>query len=475
MNKSELEKIEAILSGKSAAQIKDLLVELCKKIPAVHQHVLLWGKTAGNEENDRLALEYWASAEAIIDSFNTYGGGPRDDEDECCEAIERLCRLIPELSWETRQDIMDGMLEQYHYGNSGFDDMLTDTCFELCKEREEWLYLAKMLLEYGGSGDKRLAMDVYKTIGDDSAFLALREEDLRYGSDYFELVVFYDGRGDAEKALSYAHKGLETGDGRVESLIQYLFDYYEEKEDTGALEALMRTSEQINKERELVSRRLFEYYKNRGDYGNAKKYALKEFEYSENRSLDKLYGKIKEYMDESDWQAVRDKLFGELKQRDLTGYLNICLDEGQKQEVYDAIFEKKPAPRSAVFWGSGGMGEVDRDYYAEKLRHDFPEDISKYFAELALKYVEGGAGPDRRGYKQAVGYYRKVRDIYVQILKDEPRWEQLLATTKERYKKRRALLEEIRALEEDDELEEADEFEEAAELEEDDELDSDWL
>ncbi|MDR1060654.1 MAG: hypothetical protein LBL83_05470 [Clostridiales bacterium] len=463
MNKSEIKMIESVLGGKSAAQIKDLLVELCKKIPAVHQHVLLWGKTAGNGENERLALEYWARAEAIIDSFNTYGGGPEDEEDECCDEIERLSQLIPELSWETRQEIMDGMLEQYHYGNSGFDDMLTDTCFELCREREEWLYLAERLLEYGGSWDKNLAMNVYKTIGDDSAFLALREKDLRYGSDYFELVSFYDERGDVEKALSYAHKGLKNGDGYVEHLVQYLFDHYAKKEDTGALEALMRTCGQIEKERALVSRRLFEYYKNRGDYGNAKKHALKEFEYSEDRDLDKLYGKIKEYMNESDWQAARDKLFGELKQRDSTGYLNICLDEGRKQEVHDAIFEKKPASRSAGFWGSGGMGGIDRDYYADKLRHDFPEDISKYFAELALKYVEGGAGPERRGYKQAVSYYRKVRDIYVQILKDEPRWEQLLADMKERYKKRRAFLEEIR------------ELEEAGELEESDDLDSDWL
>jgi hypothetical protein len=34
MNNSEAETIESVLNGKSAAQIKDLLVELCQEIPA---------------------------------------------------------------------------------------------------------------------------------------------------------------------------------------------------------------------------------------------------------------------------------------------------------------------------------------------------------------------------------------------------------------------------------------------------------
>ncbi|MDR1157780.1 MAG: hypothetical protein LBK75_05655 [Oscillospiraceae bacterium] len=134
-------------------------------------------------------------------------------------------------------------------------------------------------------------------------------------------------------------------------------------------------------------------------------------------------------------------LFGELKKRDFTGYLNICLDEGLKQEVYDIIFKKGPVSRGFGFWG------IDRDYFADKLKHDFPEDISEYFAQLALRHAEGGAGPNRRGYKQAVRYYGKVKDIYVRVLKDKPRWEQLFADLKERHKKRKAFLEEARELE----------------------------
>jgi uncharacterized Zn finger protein len=78
---------------------------------------------------------------------------------------------------------------------------------------------------------------------------------------------------------------------------------------------------------------------------------------------------------------------------------------------------------------------IDRDYFADKLKRDFPEEIGEYFAQLALRHVEGGAGPNRKGYIQAVNYYRKVKEIYAQILKDKRRWERLLTDMKERYKK----------------------------------------
>lgn len=62
------------------------------------------------------------------------------------------------------------MLKQYHYGNSGFDDVLTDACFEMCKERSEWLYLAEQLLAFGGNWDNRLVMNIYRNIGDNDYF-----------------------------------------------------------------------------------------------------------------------------------------------------------------------------------------------------------------------------------------------------------------------------------------------------------------
>ena len=139
------------------------------------------------------------------------------------------------------------MLTQYHYGNSGFDDALTDTCFQMCKERDEWLYLAEKLLNYGRDWDKKLVMRIYKKIGDNEAFLELRNGNLQYGADYFELVEYFMGQNDLTKALTYAHKGLENGGGRIDNLVSYLFEYYENKKDTHELEKIMQTCEDRKK------------------------------------------------------------------------------------------------------------------------------------------------------------------------------------------------------------------------------------
>jgi hypothetical protein len=237
MDINKLKTIEKLIQDKSEAQLKGLIAELCQKFPDAYEYILVWGKNEGGTDiTEKLALEFWRKAEKIINSFNDYGGGSDYEEEESYDYIEKICELIPVLPWRTRQKIMDGMLTQYHYGNSGFDDALTDACFQMCKERDEWLYLAGKLLGYGRDWDKKLVMNIYKTIGDSEAFLELRNGNLHYGTDYFELVEYFMGQKDLAKALSYAHKGLENGEGHIGNLVSYLFEYYENKKDTHELE-----------------------------------------------------------------------------------------------------------------------------------------------------------------------------------------------------------------------------------------------
>ena len=431
MDKNKLKTVERLIRDKSEAQLKSLIVELCGVFSDAYEHILRWGVgTAGIDINDKLALEYWDKAEKIINEFNKYGGGPEDEEKEAYEFIERITELIPSLSWTARKKILDGMLVQYHYGNSGFDDELMDACFGMCKEREEWLYLAGKLEAYGGGGDKRLVMNIYKIIGDDTSFLKMREKNLHYGSDYFELAQYYDNKGDAEKALSYAHMGLDNGDGRIDHLVGYLFDHYEKKADTVKLEEILSICEKRKHEEDMVAGRLFNYYEANGDYENAKRCLLKEFEYTKKRGLDNFYKIIKAYLNESDWASAEDGLFRSIKKRNLEGYLHICLDKGLKQEVYDIITAQ------GTYWRWG----TDYDYFADKLKKDFPEKIIEYYFSLAVRCVEHGS--DRKSYRESMKYFKKAKDIYIKVLKDKPRWESKLVEIRARYKTRRAFQEE---------------------------------
>ena len=161
MDLNKLKTIEKLIRDKSEDQLKGLIAELCQKFPDAYEYILRWGKNAGGGDiTEKLALEYWRKAEKIIGEFNKYGGGSDYEEEEGYNYIEKVCELTPVLPWKTRQKIMDGMLAQYHYGNSGFDDALTDACFQICIERNEWLYLAEKLLGYGRDWDKKLVMDI---------------------------------------------------------------------------------------------------------------------------------------------------------------------------------------------------------------------------------------------------------------------------------------------------------------------------
>jgi methionine synthase II (cobalamin-independent) len=82
--------------------------------------------------------------------------------------------------------------------------------------------------------------------------------------------------------------------------------------------------------------------------------------------------------------------------------------------------------------------------YSDKLKNDFPEKIIEYYFKLALYDVENGA--NRKSYVTSMKYFKKAKEIYLDILDDKPRWESKLTEIKARYNKRKAFMEESRVL-----------------------------
>ena len=155
--------------------------------------------------------------------------------------------------------------------------------------------------------------------------------------------------------------------------------------------------------------------------------------------MDKLYGDVKVYLNNDDWNTVEPGLFLALKERDLPGYMEICLKKSMKQEVCDIVtgvsIPKKYNPWSTNF-----------DSFADKIAGDFPDEIIKYYWDRAVRLVESGAGRDRENYIQAMNYLKKVKNIYLRIHKNKLTWENRLAHLRTTYQKRRAFLEESRVL-----------------------------
>jgi uncharacterized Zn finger protein len=430
--------IESVLKDKTEAQLRQLLIDISRRFPDTSDFILRWSNSKGQiDVAGELAMALWKKAEVIIDQFNEYGGGPDDDEEAACEYICEMGKLIPKLSWEARQKIVDRMLEQYSYGNSGFEDMLIEACYKMCSEKDELVYLAEQFLSFGRFWDKRRAMAIYRRIGEGDKYLQIRASSLEFANDYLDLAEYYEEQGDIETALEVAKKGLRKGEGSMKQLLLFMFDCYEQRNDTIQLEELKQFCEAKNVELETIYSRLHEYYKAGNDYENAKIYLLKHFDNFGRRELDKKYAEIKGYLKQDDWNVVEERLFASIKERDLEGYLQICLKKGLNREVCDIIMGM-PIQRYGP-WGS------DYDYFADKLMKAFPDEIIKYYWARAIALIE--SGKNRDNYKNAIPYFKKVKSIYVKIQKNTPLWERKLAEIRATYPKRKALMEEIRVLE----------------------------
>ena len=440
MSDEKKSKIESLLADKTESQLRKLIFDIASCFPDSYEFILRQEKSEGKiNVSVELAMELWADAEAIISEFNEYGGGPEEDEEEAHEKIEELIKLLPSLPWQERRKIMDDMLEQYHLGNSGFDDVLADACFKMCKEEQEWLYLAERLLSFGGRWDKKLAMDIYSELGAGDEYLKIRQSSLEFGEDYLELAHHYEEEGDKDKALELAQTGLKKAVGHLGGLLEYLFDHYEEARDTAKLEELKKFCESKKSNLEMMYGRLHNYYKSANDYENAKKYILLKFNIIRGHELSKLYADIKGFLNHDDWNIHEADLFAALKEHDTTGYLNICLDKGLKQEVLDFVLKQK-APSKFNYWS------FNYDEFADKLAGDYPHEIIEYYNKKAVMLAEAGAGRDRENYKGAMRHLDKIKYIFTDILNDESGWNNLLASLRTKYQKRPAFMEESRVL-----------------------------
>ncbi len=436
--------------------ITNLIQYLVEEEPKVYRLVLEWlkkksTKVSGKKNvtvalNDELLMEYWYNAEGIVSELNEYGGGPEEDEMEAAEWLHKISDLKEKgpISTEAKFEFLDEAFVQYNYGNSGLDDVLMDAFFGVCKTKEEWMYLVEKLGERPTEWRQDLIMRIQKEyLKDDEAFLKMRKEDLHYGRDYWDLAEFYIRKKESKKAVEIAEEGLLKGDGRQTELFEFLSDFYAKKRDTTNLERVVQYAiKEESDEKEMLDR-LFEYYKARDDYENGKKALLKAFEYVEGagyipevRSY-AHYNKMKQFLTETDWKTIEPKIIQKIRERDLEDYLQICLDKGLKKEVVDIVLHP-PKKQSNI--GFGFDRDYDFDKFANQLEEEFPEDVIEYYWQKAYGDISGG---NRNTYHTAAHYLTKVKEIYINVLKDENRWNQRYSDLKTEFNKRPAFLGEV--------------------------------
>lgn len=389
--------------------------------------------------NDELLMEYWGNAREIISEFNEYGGGPEDEEDEAYHWLNKISDLIKEgrISSDAKYEFLDEAFVEYDVGNSGFDDALMDIFFEICDSKEEWEYLVEKLGKYPSDWRKHLIIKIQKDyLQNDEAYLKERMSSLRYGMDYLDLVDYYIDRNNYEKALETAEAGILKGEGRLTELFEFLFEHFEQANDAKNLERIVSTALSRNKEQRNMLDRLFEYYKNRGNYEKAKEALQKSYEHIRHASYYEEYVRIKNYLEESDWKQFEPRIINDAREKSINDYLRICLDKNMKKAVLDIILNP---PRNQ--WGFVSNNNFDE--FAGRLEKDYPDKIIEYYWKKACILIKE---KNRDAYRESVRYLAKVKHIYINILKNEPVWIKRFSALKNEYSNRPAFLDESRNL-----------------------------
>jgi hypothetical protein len=311
-----------------------------------------------------------------------------------------------------------------------------DTFFDVCRTREEWEYLIGKLGARSSDGGQHLIMEVLRDhLHDDGRYLELRTRALEHGSDYWDLARFHLDRGDRNKAAEVAEEGALEAQGRCEELFGFLFSHYEERGDEAALARVVRTAVERGSDEKGMLDRLFEHHRARDNYEGARDALLAGWAFVR-RGHYKEYQRLKAFLREGDWMRAEPRIFAEMRERDLKGWLRACLDKGMKKKVLEAVLDP---PRDRF----GSIVESDLDGFADAIGDEFPEKVIEHSWRRACERI---MLKNRESYREAARHLRLVKHLYVDILGDGATWRRRFSALKEEHERRRAFLDEVRDL-----------------------------
>lgn len=392
--KPQLQELVGYMAGRSGSA-QQALLDYCQK-----------EEKGTKSDNHALIIEkqiarHWAKAKETIAEFDCYGGGSEWDEENAYDELDRMTQLMEsnEVSWTVRSKVLDEMLAFVASDNSGFTDSLVDIAVELCKEKEEKMYLADFLAQYGNSYYRKFASTIYRECGEDTKFLENQKAHLEYAEDYMELADYYKKKGDEEKALEIIWDGVRKGEGRLDGVYHYLFAYYFDKRDEESLEKLYQESQKRNRDQDIILKLMHQYYKDKGDFDRQKETGIKLFSCADVKDLYALYQNCKEELTEEDFAKEEKRILAVVKKRNLAVYFDILMDKNETKEVIEYITGHQQY---------GGWGMDEGHYFSKRLSGQYPREVVEMYWNEVGVFVRMGKVEN---YRHAVKVLKEIRKI----------------------------------------------------------------
>ena len=274
---------------------------------------------------------------------------------------------------------------------------------------------------------------MYKELGMDSRYVEARKANLIYGSDYIELSYYYKKRNQNDLALKVVLDGLNNCDGRLDKIYHYLFQAYEGENNETALWELYQTALKKNRNLDTITELMYGYYKNQHDYDKQKEMLLCMVRCCKREQAMTWYKKCVEELNESDLRIKELEVLSIIKKVNLSTYLDICLEKGNRAEVLEQIQNN----RFSLSWNNIDGGHK----YSKILAQSHPNEILTLYWKEANDFIRLGKD---KNYNHAVSVLKEIQTI-MKKSKQTDIWNKQFNELKEHNKRKRNLMKIIEA------------------------------
>jgi hypothetical protein len=390
---------------------------------------------------------HWAVADSILHELNEYGMNDDALEEILFDVLQALEDFLvgDEALAARRREIIDRLMYFYNWGNCGMVDAVYDTVMGLCSEKRDFQAVIEKL-ESGSSSSsyiRGLLADLYRSIGDERAELAVLERELKYGMDYWSLAEYWLRQGKREKATKIVEEGIEKGEGRKQELYDFLQQDFERRGDYDGLAILLERKAQrsdlayASLRSDPIYLSLKECYRSRDDYGSLLK--LLQLCLTRNEIDFSLYREAKATLEKNDWAAFEKEMIFRLRKEQKDRKSMWPAGPGQASKTLAEIHAYEEN-MERLFEVVKGEHELLVKYEDRLLSLHSSHYLHEYRAMAERLIAERGRG----NYLQAVEYLKKVRTIYRDMQKRSEEWNRYIRGIKENNKTLRALQEELR-------------------------------
>ncbi len=385
--------LETLLSQASPQVLCELVMTLCHKqtdlqaqaFEYLYPRVILTPEERGDAA-DQTLLHYWKDVKKDLNKLIKSGFESQAQETKLVKKLETLSQKAQQevISLKSRMRLIGEMFQ--------FLDCLplikeiTQAMLAAAHSDNERMTLATCFDQSPHNGYlKQLARAIYREIGDDEAYLASRLPNMNSAEDYYDLALFYRDKDNLNKAVEIAEQGLTIRFGSKQELRVFLADYA------------------LNHQR------------------NRQRYLKLMYENMLERFSLQSYITFHAYCSPSEWLEYEPGILKRLKSQSVYTRLSIFLHRQEKQAALAILLETS----DGVIFPDGKLLE-----YAQSLEADFPTEILSFYQGIVQNERFNTGRP---AYTKQAKLTVRIREIYLNHLKQPAKWDQFRRELKHRH------------------------------------------